>query len=187
MRRYNDYKDSGVAWMGKIPSHWNVKKIRTCFQEKKEKVSDKEFAPLSVSKLGIIPQLESAVKTDNGDNRKRVSKGDFVVNSRSDRKGSCGFSDFDGSVSFINIVLAPRNINHLFYHFLFRSNYYIEEFYSHGRGIVADLWTTRYSEMRNLYIPVPSLQEQKIISDYLKVKTSKIEQYVAQRERERAA
>lgn len=185
MRRYDAYKDSGVKWMGEIPSHWEVKKLRTCFHERREKVSDKEFAPLSVSKLGITPQLETAVKTDNGDNRKKVAKGDFVVNSRSDRKGSCGFSDYDGSVSLINIVLTPRKINKLFYHYLFRSNNYIEEFYSQGRGIVADLWTTRYSEMRNICIPVPPLHEQQAIVDYLKDKTLKIEQYVSARERER--
>lgn len=185
MKRYKAYKDSGVKWIGEIPSHWEVKKLRTCFHERREKVSDKEFAPLSVSKLGITPQLETAVKTDNGDNRKKVAKGDFVVNSRSDRKGSCGFSDYDGSVSLINIVLTPRKINKLFYHYLFRSNNYIEEFYNQGRGIVADLWTTRYSEMRNIYIPVPPLHEQQAIVDYLKDKTLKIEQYVSARERER--
>ena len=185
MKRYKAYKDSGVKWIGEIPSHWEVKKLRTCFHERREKVSDKEFAPLSVSKLGITPQLETAVKTDNGDNRKKVAKGDFVVNSRSDRKGSCGFSDYDGSVSLINIVLTPRKINKLFYHYLFRSNNYIEEFYSQGRGIVADLWTTRYSEMRNICIPIPPLHEQQAIVDYLKDKTLKIEQYVSARERER--
>ena len=185
MKRYDAYKDSGVKWIGKIPSHWEVKKLRTCFQERREKVSDKDYAPLSVSKLGITPQLDTAVKTDNGDNRKKVAKGDFVVNSRSDRKGSCGFSDYDGSVSLINIVLTPRKINKLFYHYLFRSNNYIEEFYSQGRGIVADLWTTRYSEMKNINIPVPPLPEQQAIVDYLKDKTFKIEQYVSARERER--
>ena len=185
MKRYKAYRDSGVKWIGEIPSHWEVKKLRTCFHERREKVSDKEFAPLSVSKLGITPHLETAVKTDNGDNRKKVAKGDFVVNSRSDRKGSCGFSDYDGSVSLINIVLTPRKINKLFYHYLFRSNNYIEEFYSQGRGIVADLWTTRYSEMRNICIPIPPLHEQQAIVDYLKDKTLKIEQYVSARERER--
>ena len=185
MKRYDAYKDSGVKWIGKIPSHWEVKKLRTCFQERREKVSDKDYAPLSVSKLGITPQLDTAVKTDNGDNRKKVAKGDFVVNSRSDRKGSCGFSDYDGSVSLINIVLTPRKINKLFYHYLFRSNNYIEEFYSQGRGIVADLWTTRYSEMKNINIPVPPLPEQQAIVDYLIDKTLKIEQYVSARERER--
>ena len=159
-------------------------KVRSCFRERCEKISDKIFAPLSVTKNGILPQLDTAVKTDNGDNRKKVLMRDFVVNSRSDRKGSCGISEYDGSVSLINTVLKPLNILADYVHYMFRSNNYIEEYYRQGRGIVADLWTTRYSEMKNIQIPYPPITEQQAIVDYLKDKTLKIEQYVSERERE---
>ena len=185
MERYNSYKDSGISWIGNIPEHWEVKKIGSLFVERREKVSDKEYPALSVSKQGITPQLDTAVKTDNGDNRKKVCKNDFVVNSRSDRKGSCGVSPYTGSVSLINIVLSPRkNTETEYFHHLFRSNDYIEEFYRIGRGIVADLWTTRYSEMRNIYIPLPPSNEQRTIVDYIEDKTSKIDAYVADKEKE---
>lgn len=187
MNRYESYKDSGVEWIGEIPSLWKTMKVRSCFRERCEKISDKIFAPLSVTKNGILPQLDTAVKTDNGDNRKKVLIGDFVVNSRSDRKGSCGISEYDGSVSLINTVLKPLNILADYVHYMFRSNNYIEEYYRQGRGIVADLWTTRYSEMKNIQIPYPPITEQQTIVDYLKDKTLKIEQYVSERERERAA
>ncbi len=185
MERYSSYKDSGISWIGKIPEHWEVKKIGSLFVERREKVSDKEYPALSVSKQGITPQLDTAVKTDNGDNRKKVCKNDFVVNSRSDRKGSCGVSPYTGSVSLINIVLSPRKNTEIeYFHHLFRSNDYIEEFYRIGRGIVADLWTTRYSEMRNIYIPLPPSNEQRTIVDYIEDKTSKIDAYVADKEKE---
>lgn len=118
-------KESGVKWIGMIPEHWKVNKIRSHFKERRVKVSDKDFQALSVAKIGIVPQLEDACKTDNGDNRKQVLKGDFVVNSRSDRKGSCGISPLDGSVSLINIVLRPFNILQEYVHYLFRSHNYI--------------------------------------------------------------
>lgn len=169
-------KDSGVKWIGMIPKHWKVNKIRSHFKERRVKVSDKDFQALSVAKIGIVPQLEDACKTDNGDNRKQVLKGDFVVNSRSDRKGSCGISPLDGSVSLINIVLRPFNILQEYVHYLFRSHNYIEEFYRNGRGIVADLWTTRYSEMRNIQIPVPPLSEQQEIVTYIEAKVANINQ-----------
>lgn len=170
--------------MPTIPCHWEQKKISSLFKERKQKVSDKDFQPLSVSKQGITPQLESAAKTDNGDNRKLVKEGDFVVNSRSDRKGSCGISPLNGSVSLINIVLKSRgDINRKFFHYLSRSNYYIEEFYRLGRGIVADLWTTRYSEMKNMVIPLPPLEEQEEIVSFLDSKTLTIDAYVTERER----
>ena len=153
-------KNSEIAWIGQIPAHWEVRKIRSHFKERRTKVSDKDYPALSVAREGIVPQLETAVKTDNGDNRKLVLKNDFVVNSRSDRKGSCGVSDYDGSVSLISIVLEPRDIYSKYAHHLFRSNNYIEEFYRNGRGIVADLWTTRYSEMKNIFMPIPPNEEQ---------------------------
>lgn len=184
MRRYDSYKDSGVAWIGEVPEHWEIHKVKEHFTERKEKVSDKEFPPLSVSKMGVVPQLDDACKTDNGDNRKLVCKGDYVVNSRSDRKGSCGVSSLTGSVSLINIVLCPRNIISLYIHYMFRSNGYIEEFYRNGRGIVADLWTTRYTEMRNIYIPIPPLDEQQNIVEFLDEKTAKIDTYIQEKKKE---
>ena len=117
-------KDSGIAWIGEIPEHWDIHKVKEHFTERKEKVSDKDFPPLSVSKMGVVPQLDDACKTDNGDNRKLVCKGDYVVNSRSDRKGSCGVSSLTGSVSLINIVLCPRNINSLYIHYNTSVNFY---------------------------------------------------------------
>lgn len=178
-------KDSGISWIGMIPKHWEITKIASLFSERREKVSDKDYPALSVSKQGITPQLETAVKTDNGDNRKKVCAGDFVVNSRSDRKGSCGVSPYTGSVSLINIVLQPRNnMDGQYYHYLFRSNDYIEEYYRLGRGIVADLWTTRYSEMRNIMIPFPPINEQQAIVNYINEKCSKINSLVSELESE---
>jgi hypothetical protein len=171
-RRYDCYKTVDVDWIKNIPSHWNIKKINDLFSERSEKCSDKEYMPLSVTKFGITKQLDTAVKSKDSDNRKKVLTGDFVINSRSDRRGSSGFSMYDGSVSLINIVLCPRESTSLYYHYLLRSHKFVEEFYHHGRGIVADLWTTRYSEMKNIYVPVPPLEEQNHIYDFLRWKTS---------------
>lgn len=163
------------AWLGEIPSHWDRKKIGALFTERKVKVSDKEYPPLSVAKIGVVPQLDTAVKTDAGDNRKLVRIGDFVINSRSDRKGSCGISKLDGSVSLINIVLTPRNLwNSGYVHYLLRSQPFSEEYYRNGRGIVADLWTTRYSEMKSIFLPVPPRPEQDQIVRFLDWKVSSI-------------
>lgn len=173
-------KDSGIPWIGQIPAHWEVRKIRSLYALRTEKVSDKDFEPLSVSKQGVTPQLEDAVKTDNGDNRKLVRKGDFVVNSRSDRKGSCGVSNLDGSVSLINIVIYPiTTLDSQYYHLLFRSNNYIEEFYRLGRGIVADLWTTKFDDMRNIFVPIPPIEEQRAIVEYIEKKNKAIDEMIA--------
>ena len=184
MQRYDTYKDSGVKWLGEIPSHWEVKRLASYFTERHVKVSDKEYEPLSVTKLGVFPQWENVAKTNDGDNRKLVKKGDFVINSRSDRKGSSGVSDRDGSVSLINIVLQPRNsIRADFSNYLLKSYKFIEEYYRNGRGIVADLWTTRYDEMKMIKLAVPPFEEQTAIANYLDTITAKIDAAIAQQQK----
>ena len=120
------------------------------------------------------------MKTDAGDNRKLVRVADFVINSRSDRKGSCGVSELDGSVSLINIVLTPRSEwNSRYVHYLLRSQPFSEEYYRNGRGIVADLWTTRYSEMKSILLPVPPRPEQDQIVRFLDWKVSAINRLIS--------
>jgi len=181
-KAYPYYRDSGVKWIGQVPAHWGVKRLGSLLSQRREKVSDREFKPLSVTKLGIVPQLESAAKTDDGDNRKLVIAGDFVINSRSDRKGSSGLSPFVGSVSVINIVLRIDGLYGQYVHHLLRSIAFQEEFYRHGKGIVADLWSTRYSEMSGILLPLPSLIEQQAIADFLDRETTKIDTLVAKQE-----
>jgi type I restriction enzyme, S subunit len=182
--RYPIYKDSGVAWLGSVPEHWTVRRLGFYFTERREKVSDKDYAPLSVTRHGIVPQLETAAKTDDGDNRKLVRQGDFVINSRSDRKGSAGVAGADGSVSLISTVLAPREaLDSGFVHHLLRSVPFQEEYYRFGKGIVSDLWSTGYSEMRNITLAIPSQSEQQLIAGFLADETHRIDALVAEQQR----
>lgn len=169
--------------LSNAPTSWRVTRLGELFAERKEKVSDKDYPALSVTKNGIVPQLETAAKTDDGDNRKCVRVGDFVINSRSDRKGSAGLSLLDGSVSLINIVLEPRRIEGRFAHYLLRSGAFQEEFYRWGHGIVADLWTTRYFDMKNIQIALPGREVQKAIADFLDNKTGRIDHLIRKKER----
>ena len=176
-------KDSGIGWLGEIPLLWETKRIAAFYQLRNEKVSDKDFPPLSVTKQGVLPQLETVAKTDDGDNRKLVRKGDFAINSRSDRRGSCGISDYDGSVSLINIVLKPRReANNKYYNWLFHTEQFADEFYKWGNGIVDDLWTTHWQNMKKIIIPVPPIEEQHQIADYLDKKCKEIEEIIADKQ-----
>lgn len=138
-----EMKDSGAEWIGRVPNNWNLGRIGGFYSLRNEKVSDKDYPPLSVTMKGILPQLETAAKTNDGDNRKLVRKGDFAINSRSDRRGSCGISKYDGSVSLINTVLTPRGkMSAAYYDWVFHCTRFSDEFYRQGHGIVDDLWTT---------------------------------------------
>lgn len=182
-KAYSEYKDSGVEWLGQLPSHWGAKRLGRFFDERREKVSDEDYPALSVTMQGIVPQLETAAKTDAGDNRKLVLKNDFVINSRSDRKGSSGVSTYDGSVSLISIVMTPRDIHPPFVHHLLRSYPFQEEFYRYGKGIVADLWSTNSSEMRNILIPDMPTSEQAKIAEFLDHETARIDALIEKQQR----
>lgn len=169
-------KATNIPWLPEIPEHWDMSKVSSHFRQRNVKVSDKEYPALSVSKMGVTPQLDNvALSNVEGNSRKLVKVGDYAVNSRSDRKGSCGVSQYEGSVSLITIVLEPFDIDRGYVHYLFRSNPWIEEFYRNGRGIVADLWTTNYQMMKGMYLPIPPLSEQRAIVSYITERTSKID------------
>ena len=172
-------KNSGIEWIGEIPDGWEVSKIGQLYEERKTKVSDTVYPPLSVTMQGILPQLETAAKSDAHDDRKLVLKGDFAINSRSDRRGSCGISEFDGSVSLINTVLHPKTeMNPIYYNWLFHSFRFSDEYYKNGHGIVDDLWTTSWTEMKKIFIPLPPKETQQCIASYLDKKCSKIEETI---------
>lgn len=176
MQKMRKMKDSGIEWIGEIPEGWEVGQIGQLYSERRTKVSDKDYPPLSVTMKGILPQLSTAAKTDAHDDRKLVCKGDFAINSRSDRRGSCGISEQDGSISLINTVLQPRGeMNPGYYNWLFHTSMFADEFYKWGHGIVDDLWTTGWSDMKKIGVPVPSKCEQKQLAEHLNVECSHID------------
>lgn len=171
-----ELKDRGTEWLGDIPDSWRLSRIGSVYELRNTKVSDKEYPPLSVTNKGIVPQLQTAAKTNAHDDRKLVKKGDFAINSRSDRRGSCGISSYEGSVSLINTILAPLGkMNPRYYDWLFHTVQFGDEFYKWGHGIVDDLWTTNWQDMKKITIPMPDLNEQEKIAAFLDIKCSEID------------
>lgn len=163
-----EMKDSGIEWIGIISENWSFSKIGSLYSLRVTKVSDRDYQPLSVTNKGVLPQLETAAKTNAHDDRKLVCKGDFAINSRSDRRGSCGISPYTGSVSLINTILRPiTEMNPQYYDWLFHTIQFGDEFYKWGHGIVDDLWTTGWQDMKKITIPTPPIKEQERIAAFL--------------------
>jgi len=185
LKTYPKYKNSGVEWVNSIPSDWTYDKIVSLFNFPNGKVSDVDFEPLSVTYGGVKKQVEDAAKTDNGSNRKLLKVGDIAFNGRSDRRGACGMSEYEGSISVVYHVLRKRspNIHVPYYHHLFRNTLFSQEFYRWGRGIHDDMWTTRILEMKRIQIPVPPLETQKSIASFLDERIKAIDDLVAKKEK----
>lgn len=169
-------KNSGIEWIGKIPKHWKLVRIGSLYRLRVEKISDFDYTPLTVSKQGIFPQFEGVAKSNLHNDRKLVRVGDFVINSRSDRRGSCGVSDYEGSVSLINTVLYPIITMHpQYYNWLFHTTEFADEFYRWGHGIVDDLWTTGWQDMKKLVVIYPPFDEQSEIASFIDSKCNDID------------
>ena len=169
-----------AAWLGTLPSTWSTIQIGSIYDERNEKVSDLDYPPLSVTMNGVVPQLDSAAKSADHGNRKLMRKGDFAINSRSDRRGAFGIAPQDGSCSLINIVLCPRNSEDArYYNYVFQTPLFPEEFYRWGNGIVADLWSTRWERMRKISFPMPTAEERTRIADYLDIECEKIDSVIS--------
>lgn len=131
--------------------------------ERNEKVGETEFPALSVGRLGVTPQLAGVAKSQTDGDRKLVRAGDLVINSRSDRRGASGLARQDGSVSVVYSVMTPRAglLIPEYAHHLFRSIAFQDEFFRWGTGIVDDLWSTNFTRMSRIRVPLPPLALQR--------------------------
>lgn len=168
---------------GSVPDGWSIVRLGSVFRERSEQTTAEDLAPLSVTKNGVVKQQDSVAVSAIGAPKKIVRRGDFVINSRSDRKGSAGIAPREGSVSLINIVLEPVGIEPEYARFLLTSYGFQEEFYRFGSGIVADLWTTRYSAMKSIKIPLPPRKVQLEIVENLERELNEANQLIANNER----
>ena len=174
-----------TEWFGNIPTSWSKCRIGSLYKLRNTKVSDKKYVPLSVTKEGVLPQLSSVAKSNAHDDRKLIKVGDFAINSRSDRRGSCGISKYEGSVSLINTILEPREMmSPQYYDWLFHTIQFSDEFYKWGHGIVDDLWTTGWQDMKKIEIPCPPLKIQEKIANFLDSKCSEIDSLVVDIQKE---
>ncbi|MFJ2883762.1 hypothetical protein ACIPJN_38000 [Streptomyces sp. NPDC086796] len=137
--------------------------------ERNEKVGETDFPALSVGKRGVTPQLDGVAKTQTEGDRKLVRAGDLVINSRSDRRGASGLARQDGSVSLVYSVMTPKPdlLVAEYGHHLLRSIAFQEEFFRWGTGIVDDLWSTNFTRMSRIRIPLPPPGVQRAIADHL--------------------
>lgn len=193
MKRYESYKDSGVQWIGCVPSHWEFKKLRSCLKiVSKKGYGDKPL--LSVTREFGVIKRNIASKEENHNyipedlsGYKLVKKGQFVINKMKSWQGSYGIAEMEGIVSPAYYVCDLYSECRDFFSLALRSMSYVPFFTQYSKGIRVDQWDLPVISLKGIPYFEPSLAEQQAIVVYLKARTSKIEQYVTERERERAA
>lgn len=176
-------KDSGIEWIGEVPEHWEVKRMKDIFFERKELSLTGEEDLLSVSEFYGVARRKDKMNSDEEFESRadslvgyKICKAhDLVINIMLAWKTGLGISDNDGIVSPAYAVYEGRNIASHFYHYLLRSGMYVKEFKRHSKGIIDSrlrLYNDRFNNISAIYPPLP---EQRAIATYLDDKCAKID------------
>lgn len=183
--KYESYKDSGVDWLGEIPSDWELLKVKNIFRlVMKFAPKNNDCELLSVyTDIGVKPRKELEERGNRAtttDGYLIVEKGDIVVNKLLAWMGAIGLSDYDGVTSPAYDILKPKiPIEGIFYHLLFRSPQCTSELRRYSRGIMDMRLRLYFDKFGDVVVPYPNIKVQKKIVSFLAEKTAQIDQAIA--------
>ena len=188
MAEYSEYKDSGIPWIGRIPSHWDVKPIRSFLSQSKELNADENATLLTLSQYkgvnirnGNEDSSMSASESLIGYNV--VHKGQFVMNIMLAWNGSYGVSDYEGVISPAYAIFNFKDsVCKAFYHYLWRTKSYQDAFKSRSKGIVDSRLRLYPQYFLPFYTSIPPIEEQEAIVEYLDKVTADIDKTIAAKE-----
>lgn len=167
-------KYSGVKWLGDIPAHWQIVKLRQILHPFSEK-NHPELPLLSVVReQGVI--LRDVEDTESNHNYipddlsgyKVVKKGQFAMNKMKAWQGSYGISDYTGIVSPAYFIFDVAFDNLEYFHYAIRSKVYVNFFAQASDGIRVGQWDLQMDKMKEIPFIVPPIEEQKAIVEYIK-------------------
>lgn len=196
-----DFCETDFAWMGKIPTHWELKPFKYVLNERNEKnnpIKSTERLSLSIDK-GITLYAEKTTNLDRFKDDftayKLAYKGDLVMNSMNMIVGASGVSDYFGCVSPVYYTYFDNEPDHItakYCEYLFRSRMLMRVLRSLGRGIYhIDRGDDRVNtcrlkvsrdDLRALILPVPPLCEQRDIVSFLDKRIAEIDSLIAEKE-----
>ena len=177
-------KNSGIDWIGEIPEHWKIIRIKYLLDERKERSAKGLEEPLSMSqKFGLIPTKEMDMIPNIASSfvgAKLVYKNDLVFNKLKAHLGVFSVSDYDGLVSpDYAVYYSPGMAEVKYLEYLFKTPQYIGEFIKLSSGVGAGLTRLYTSDLYSIKAILPPIYEQKKISEFIKNKSFEIDSLVA--------
>lgn len=186
-QRYEKYKDSGVQWLGEIPEHWEIKKIKYLFKERSEKNHPEEPMLSATQTEGVILQSKyknRVVVVNTGfEGLKLVKVGDFVIHLRS-FQGGIEYAYDQGIISSAYTILQPNNEEYSeFYKYLLKCSNFIDLLKICVTGI-REGQNINYSKLKQYQMPLPPLSKQHAIVSYLDEKCGMIDKILAGKQKQ---
>ncbi|EGK8034700.1 restriction endonuclease subunit S [Campylobacter upsaliensis] len=185
------YKPSGIKWLGEIPQSWEIKPLQAIFNQRNEQNNNLEFQTILslVKDVGVIPYEEKGnvgnKAKDDLQGYKIARVNDLVLNKMNAVIGSLGVSKYNGLVSPIYLVLYIANPNYLitYYSYLFQIKSVQKFLRKFAYGIMEIRESIDYLEFKKMFLPLPPLQEQKEIAEFLDKKCEKIQNYINKKQK----
>ncbi|MDD3013660.1 MAG: restriction endonuclease subunit S [Candidatus Gastranaerophilales bacterium] len=179
---YDEYKETDLPWLAKIPDQWSVIRSGYLFQEVVD-TGHPELELLSIMMdRGIIKQSDSGRKTRASEDRslyKKIKSGQLGYNLMNAFMGSIGISKYDGILSPAYAVGKPRlPMNPWFYQYLYKTPLYKVIFDWYSYGIMYERNRLYFDNFKRIPAPYPSLKEQNKIVDFIKLKEKQIKQFI---------
>lgn len=183
LKPYRVMKDSGVPWLGKVPSTWNIARNGGLFVQRNET----RFAHLPILEVSLKTGVQVRNFDESGrkqvmsdrDKYKRARKGDLAYNMMRMWQGAIGMAPTDGLVSPAYVVARPlRGIEPRFYLNLFRIDAYMGEIDKFSHGIVKDRNRLYWEDFKQMPSLVPPLDEQAAIVRFLDHADRRIRRYI---------
>lgn len=174
-----EMKDSGIEWIGQIPTGWKLRRAKTLFTQRNSKGNGIEVLLSPTQKYGVVPQsqLEGVVQVKEDTDLqmfKTLHKGDFVISLRS-FQGGFEYSLYESVCSPAYQVFYPTSpICDTYYRYLFKSQSFISKMNNLTVGI-REGKNIQYVDFANSQIPVPPLAEQERIAVFLNAECAEID------------
>lgn len=185
MERYREYKESGVKWLGEIPSHWELRKMKYTFSERSQKGFPQEPLLASTQTHGVILKSQYENRTVEAikslETLKLVEIGDFVISLRS-FQGGLEYAYNRGIISPAYTILTPTHIKADYFKYLSKSDIFISLLKSTVTGI-REGQNIDYNKLKDNLLPIPSAKEQISIGSYLDSATSEIDKAIAMQQK----
>jgi type I restriction enzyme S subunit len=183
-------KPSGVEWLGSIPAAWSIHRTKNLFRLRTQKSGDSHgLELLSIyTHIGVRPRKdleERGNKATTTDDYWIVMKGDIIVNKLLAWMGAVGVSSYDGVTSPAYDILMPiRKLVPDFYHHLFRTKLYLQQFKQRSRGIMDMRLRLYFDQLGQIPLVVPPLEEQSAIVEFYIDATADLDQTIGIAQRE---
>ena len=183
LKPYPAMKDSGVPWLGEVPEHWEVRRIKTLFREKEERSGNASGVLLSLTRAkGIVPQAEASSRIASAEDLSKYKvcrPGDLVMNRMQAWSGMFALSTCAGVVSpDYSVFGAIEKSDVEFFEHLFKTPSVVDQFAKRSKGIGSGFNRLYTPDFGAVPVAIPPHPEQEAIVRFLDHAVRRIRRYI---------